>query len=175
MPKLGITVYLSSAEVKSRWEEQAKNLHLSLSVFIENTIEKMLKGESDELKILKNDLLRKNEENSKLKDIIIREKFKQEEKKPLDYYSKLQEAMMNTEEFQRNVELMEQEATENSLINSEWQEMDSWEINQARKIVDKKNVSLVKAIKAVKGSRCSIDFDKFFGEDLRGWEKIKSE
>jgi ribosomal protein L30E len=175
MPKLGITVYLSSAEVKSRWEEQAKNLHLSLSVFIENTIEKMLKGESDELKILKNDILRKNEENSKLKDIIIGEKFRQDEKKPLDYYSKLQEDTMNTEEFERNVELMEQEATENNLINSEWEEMTSLETNQVRKIVDKKNVSLVKAIKAVKSGRCSVDFDRFFREDLRGWEKIKSE
>jgi len=40
----------------------------------------MLKRESDELKVLKNELLRKNEENSKLKHIIIKEKFKQEEK-----------------------------------------------------------------------------------------------
>lgn len=173
MPKLGITVYLSSAEVKSKWDERAKKLHLSLSVFIENTVEKAISGESDELRFLRNEMLKKNEENSKLKDIIIGEKFKQEiEQKPTDYYSKLQEATMNTEEFQRNVDMMEEQIQENRLIDEEWQEMDSWEISRVRKIVDTKNVSLVKAIKSVKGDKCSSDFDKFFSEDLRGWQKI---
>lgn len=48
MPKKNITVYLSSDDVKKNWEKEAKKQNISLSVFIEKTVETALKGESDE-------------------------------------------------------------------------------------------------------------------------------